>query len=256
MKVFISWSDNRSRKIADLLSDWLPTIIQAIEPWLSTNIPKGARSMTEISSELEKTQVGIICLTSENLDNNWILFEAGALSKMKDTKVCTFLLDLTPSDIKPPLSQFQHTTFTKTEIYKLLETINQQLPAAGEKSIAEKTLRQVFDRSWSEFEEKVKEILKSHPAKTKHVRPDREILEEILTLVRKESTKASSIENGLTEEDFELVKRIGGKYKRLRDEFGVKPSEAVKTIFSELDQQNILISPFLRKSIYDYLNTQ
>jgi hypothetical protein len=84
-------------------------MIHAVEPWLSSDMEKGIRSGSEMAHALEKTKVGIICLTKENLGEDWILFEAGALSKTKDSHVCTFLLDLVPSDIKQPLAQFQHT---------------------------------------------------------------------------------------------------------------------------------------------------
>ncbi|PKL64037.1 MAG: toll-Interleukin receptor [Methanomicrobiales archaeon HGW-Methanomicrobiales-3] len=255
MKVFISWSGERSKKIADIFSDWLPQIIQALDPWISTNIAKGARSTPEISSELEKSKIGIICLTPENLDSNWILFEAGALSKMSDTKVCTFLLDLTPSDVKPPLSQFQHTIFSREDVFRLLITINQQLPESGEKSLADKTLHQVFERSWSEFEEKIKDVLKSPPEKAKQVRSDRDILEEILVLVRKQIPMKRSIEEGLTVDDMELLQKVGKKYSRLVKEFGVQPSEAARSILNEISRDGTLISPFLQDAIYNYLRT-
>jgi hypothetical protein len=255
MKVFISWSGDRSKRIADTFSDWLPQIIQALDPWISSNIAKGARSTPEISSELEKSKIGIICLTPENVDSNWILFEAGALSKMSDTKVCTFLLDLTPSDIKPPLSQFQHTIFSKEDVFRLIETINKQLSISGEKSLPEKTLLQVFERSWSEFDNTVKEILKSNPQKAKQVRSERDILEEILALVRERNPPITTKEEGLSDGDFKLAEKAGKKYRRLVSEFGVKPSEAARSVLIELEKEGYLISPNLRSSIYNYFTT-
>lgn len=253
MKVFISWSGERSEKIANVFSEWLPQIIQALDPWISTNIAKGARSTPEISLELERSKIGIICFTPENLDNNWILFEAGALSKMNDTKVCTFLLDLTPSDIKPPLSQFQHTIFSKDDVFRLVDTINQQLKISGEKSLSEKTLYQVFERSWSEFEKNVAEILKSRPDTIKQIRSDRDILEEMLVLIRKQNAPNRSREEGLTESDIILLDRCGKKYRRLVKEFEVLPSEAVRSLLNELNKEGVLVTPLLRDRIYDYL---
>jgi len=37
MKVFISWSGQRSAAVADALRYWLPKVIQALEPWMSAD---------------------------------------------------------------------------------------------------------------------------------------------------------------------------------------------------------------------------
>jgi hypothetical protein len=115
MKIFISWSGIRSKAVAEALHDWLPTIIQAVRPWLSpADIDKGTRWRTEVATELEHSQVGIVCLTPENLNSSWLLFEAGALSKIQESSfICTLLYDLEPSTVVGPLGQFQHTLATK-----------------------------------------------------------------------------------------------------------------------------------------------
>ena len=94
------WGE-RSRAAAEALRGWLPKIINAIKPWLSSeDIDKGARWSTDVASRLEAAKAGIICLTPSNLHSDWILFEAGALSKtLKNTFVCPFLIGLDPSDV-------------------------------------------------------------------------------------------------------------------------------------------------------------
>jgi hypothetical protein len=121
MKVFLSWSGQRSKAVADVLAKWTPHVIQAVEPWISSAIDKGARWQSETAARLEDVKVGIVCLTPGNLSEPWILFEAGALSKTTGSSVCTFLLDLTPADIAPPLAQFQHTTFQKEDVLKVAD---------------------------------------------------------------------------------------------------------------------------------------
>src|SRR5437867_7923672 len=57
MKVFICWSGERSKAVAEALASWLRQVVHGIEPWLSTRIPKGARWELEIGAQLEDTSV-------------------------------------------------------------------------------------------------------------------------------------------------------------------------------------------------------
>jgi hypothetical protein len=85
VKVFISWSGELSRRLADEIQRWLPATLQFVKPYFTpVDIEKGTKWVSEISAELSKSHVGIICLTKENLSSPWILFEAGALSKNLD----------------------------------------------------------------------------------------------------------------------------------------------------------------------------
>jgi len=200
MKVFLGWSGTRSKETAEVLGEWLGQVIQAIDPWISSDILKGARWGEEIANKLEEAKVGIICLTRENLNENWILFEAGALSKTKDAHVCTFLLDLKPTDIKQPLALFQHTEFEKEDVRKLTHTINQAVEDAGERSLDVKRVDTIFDRFWPDLEEKLKEIVKIQSEVRKPIRSEREILEEILETVRKQERRP--LERKITLMDF------------------------------------------------------
>ena len=98
MKVFISWSGQRSHYIADSLRGWLPRVIQSLRPWMSDeDIAAGSRWLPEIAKELSDARVGVLCITPENQSSPWLLFEAGALSKTLDqTFVCPLLFDMRP----------------------------------------------------------------------------------------------------------------------------------------------------------------
>lgn len=126
MKIFISWSGERSNKIANILREWIPCVIQSIKPYVSSkDIDKGARWSTDIAKELEDSYFGIICVTKSNINAPWINFEAGALSKAIDkSNVAPFLFDINPSEISGPISQFQFTIFDKEDIKSLMTTIN------------------------------------------------------------------------------------------------------------------------------------
>ena len=80
-----------------------------------SDIDKGARWNSEISGQLEQADIGIICLTPENITAAWVNFEAGALAKLGGSRVCAYLHDLTEQGVKYPLAQFQSTKAEKED---------------------------------------------------------------------------------------------------------------------------------------------
>jgi hypothetical protein len=122
MKVFISWSGERSRQIACLLHKWLPTIHQGITPpyMSSADIGKGVRWAPNLAAELEGSNFGLVCLTPENLNAPWLHFEAGALSKIAKSRLAPILFKVTPSEIHGPLAQFQAVALNNEEEMRLL----------------------------------------------------------------------------------------------------------------------------------------
>lgn len=184
MKVFLSWSGDLSKDIAEEIRQWLPSVIQAVKPYYTPDdITKGARWASEIAGELNESKVGIICLTKENVESPWIMFEAGALSKkLSDSKVCPILFGLDPSDIKGPLVQFQAAKFSKTEIYKVLTMINESL---RQNALDSEVINSVFEMWWPKLESKINDLLSSHHSKAPaELRSDRDILNELLELAR------------------------------------------------------------------------
>ena len=188
MKVFLSWSGARSRAIAEALREWIPNVIQAVEPWMSAeDVDKGLRWSSEIAVQLEDTRFGIICLTPENLESVWILFEAGALSKTIDRAfVCPFLFGLELSDVRGPLTQFQATKAEKEDIKRLILTINKAL---GDDRLASDKVEKAFEHWWPEIARSLKNV-PGVGDKAKPRRADRELLEEILEIVRAEARES------------------------------------------------------------------
>ena len=131
---------------------------------------------------------GIICLTKDNLNKPWILFEAGALSKnFGKANVCTILFNLDSSDFSGPLTSFQATKFDKADFKKLLTTINN---TGGELKLESAVLNEVFEMWWPNLEHKINEILRTHVVSNDNaIRSEREILEEVLELTRLNSKR-------------------------------------------------------------------
>lgn len=208
MKVFISWSGDKSRAVGELLEEWLQCVLQAVEPWMSSlGLDRGSLWYPEINDQLKDASIGIICLTNSNKEKPWILFEAGALAKgLSTARVCTFLIDLEYKDIKDPLAQFNATLPTKDDVKKLVITLNKYL---GDKALKLKTLEQVFETYWPQFEEKFNKILGEHEEEKSTVdsRTDEDLLTEILAITRGLEKRVRNME-GERETRFRALEQV------------------------------------------------
>ncbi len=184
MKIFISWSGERSKYIAESIRLWIPKVIQAVKLWMSNeDIESGKRWSSEIMQELENSKFGIICITPENQLNPWLMFESGALSKTLDqTYVCPIIYDMMPSEISSPLSQFQARNVDKEGIFKLIKTINNAL---DKNSIKEEELEEIFNVWWPQLESKINNCPPYEGIKIKERTPD-DILKELVDNTREQ----------------------------------------------------------------------
>lgn len=205
MKVFLSWSGDLSHKVALTLRDWLPSVIQSIEPYVSSeDIDKGARWSTDIASELADSSYGILCVTKENLHAPWLTFEAGALSKTMDKSyVSPFLFDIKRSEVNGPILQFQSTVFEKEDVKKLLLSLNK---ADSDEQLTAERLEKALDVWYPDLEKQLKELLvqkpKANPVEEPQVAEvySNEILEEILDLSRVNQKLLRNPESDLNKE--------------------------------------------------------
>lgn len=193
MKVFLSWSGTRSKLVAELLSDWLRCVIQAVRPWISSrDIERGALWFGQISEKLSETGIGIVCLTAENKGKPWILFEAGALAKgLTRNHVCTLLIDLLPTDVEDPLAQFNHTLPNKEGMLLLVRTLNEQVEIGR---LEDRILLNVFDIYWPQFESAFNGIIQTTPPVSTQPRTEESLLAEILANTRGLASKVREIE--------------------------------------------------------------
>lgn len=209
MKVFISWSGSRSKKVASIFHNWLPSVIQSIEPFVSSeDIEKGSRWNTDIAQELKESSFGIICVTKDNLNSPWLNFEAGALSKtIENSYVAPFLFDIKPSELKDsPISQFQSTSFVKDDLKRLIETLN----VAASNCLTEQKLSKTFEVWYPELEQSLTSLV-TEPSQidkdyNETEKPD--LLEEILEMSR-------NTQRLLGNTDVKLLNNIDMLHKKL-----------------------------------------
>lgn len=197
MKIFISWSGDLSKAIALALRDWLKPVIQEAHPFVSEeDIDKGTRALIEIASELESTDVGIVCVTRENHDRPWINFEAGAISKeVGQGRLMPFLINLENADLpqSSPLKQFQTTRYDKDDVRKMVRSINRSSPSSP---IDDPTIDLLVDRFWDDLDKLIRQALaefKEDPDKRTPEVSVGEMVAEILALSRAEQRELVNI---------------------------------------------------------------
>jgi hypothetical protein len=146
----------------------------------AADIDKGARWSDEVARELEQADFGISCLTPENLSEPWLLFEAGALSKKKESaRVCTYLWSLYAAKVPQPLAQFQAAKCDQEDTKRLLQSINQ----AMKNGLRVEQLAGSFDVWWPRLAERLSSIPAQAPQEVP-LRTTDSMIEELLDTVR------------------------------------------------------------------------
>lgn len=200
MQIFITWSGETSKKVAEALKGWLPKVIQAASTFMSeADIESGDRWGPELSTRLEGCDFGILCLTPTNLQAPWVLFEAGALSKsVEKARVVPFLVGLETSDLTYPLAQFQGRRADEAGVTKVLQSINSSLNTG---QLTDGVLQAAFKAFWPEFKAVLEPLVQeastvraeAEVASVPPHREERQILEEVLGLVRSQAGEITAL---------------------------------------------------------------
>ncbi len=182
MRITFSWSGNLSYRVAVLLSKWLPSVVQAVNPsFASRESRKGTTWYKTLKDQLNQIDFAIVCLSRENLNAPWLLFEAGILTtRFDEAHLCTALIgDLSSTDIEGPFANFQSIKLEDQEnMRKLVQKINQM---HGTRMLSANALNSSFDRRWPVFEEACKKAVAESRIGKEIEKPksEHQILEEI-----------------------------------------------------------------------------
>ena len=137
------------------------------------------------------------------MESPWLLFEAGALSKLKSAQVCTLLFgNLRNADVEGPLSNFQSTAFNRSDFLKLIQSMNSKL-AKGR--LEEQRLKTMFEKWWPDLEKAIGDSAADSETSAKPKRSQEELLSEVLEITREiaRNLKVSS-EN----EDYQKMRKL------------------------------------------------
>lgn len=214
MKIFISWSGDLSKSVAAAFHSWLKLVLTGCEPFMSDeDIDKGTRGLSEIAEQLEKANVGLLCMSKQNIDRPWINFEAGAISKkVGKGLVMPFLIDLSKSEVPQysPLTQFQMTVNSEEDIRKMVHSINR---SGGSEYLSHETVDEYLDAFWGRLSDAIARAMSINEEKANE-QPEGltplqtgpsvgAMMAEVLDLVRSQQREVSDVSN-----EMQLVRRL------------------------------------------------
>ncbi|KJL33108.1 TIR domain-containing protein [Microbacterium oxydans] len=161
MKVFISWSKPLSHSVAQLFAEWLPKVIQECRgPYVSSDTDKGEAWFQAITTELRESKIGVVFITSQNVHEEWIHLEAGAIYAALDKRLLPILVNIKKADYDGPLRNIQMTELAdKTDMLKLVKSINKACDVPLEASVLEST----FDTFWPHLQTSIEAVIAKQP---------------------------------------------------------------------------------------------
>ena len=189
MQVFISWSQEKSRKIAEVLKEELYLLFnQEIIFWVSSkDIPFGDVSVSSIVNALQKSEMIITCLDSSNYKKSWLYFETGAVFLRNyegDSKPIVFPVifdNLEFSDFDgTPFRDLQLQRFNRNSIKRLAENINKRYEKMhGKPAIAASSFERYFNHTWSNLQKKINNIITQHYTEGDTVLTDKNVTDKL-----------------------------------------------------------------------------
>ena len=254
MKIFISWSGERSRAVAEALRSWLPRVLQSVTPWMSdVDLVSGSRWSAEISAELADSRFGIICVTPENQNNPWLLFEAGALSKtISQTHVCPLLLEMSPSQISGPLAQFQANTTNRSGVERIISAVNRTMV---EGRLRPEDFTQTFDVWWPRLDEELDKLPKQVNRRASRRSSDA-IMDEVLQNSREQLRQVTLQVEMYVEREAKLTAMMDLLLRMASESGAVSPVQQTMEIPELIKASEELLSGFRpAQTVADYVES-
>lgn len=167
IKIFISWSKNKSKLLAEITKEFLmKTIGNSVEFFFSPEMYKGSCVDHEIHKNLINSDICFVCITSDNFKSPWLMYESGVIyganyNKRRKGIVIPILFEHIPawsSWIDKPLNryvpiQMQNNNHEFDSGKKEFKSFLNSFALENNTKIIS------FEKNWKEFEEKILKIL-------------------------------------------------------------------------------------------------
>jgi len=152
---------DQAKKIAQGFHQFLPDVVDDVDPFISENIDKGTHWSNVLTGSLNESPCAIVCLTPDSIKSTWVAFETGAVSRAAGgldgakSRIWTYLTGLETTDLQlTPFDGYQATRLTKKDTLRLIRSINGLSPRPNKD---DRLLKRVERESWPDFEKVLEE---------------------------------------------------------------------------------------------------
>lgn len=153
MQVFVSWAGDQAKDVANDFTTWARRAFWGSHTkffFSENDIKPGSHWRNILRKALKDASVGVFFLTRESMNSDWVLFEGGAIGKLKKAQIFCILIGVKKGEIPSPFRQYQVTTFEEKDFGRFVETLAKRAKSHGGK-ISTPRLRQRFDSWWPNF---------------------------------------------------------------------------------------------------------
>ncbi|MFD0892890.1 TIR domain-containing protein [Luteolibacter ambystomatis] len=153
-KIFVSWSQSPSKAIASAIKNWLLTLMDEVDVWISDeDIQLGEQWRESLGDALESSSYAILCITPQNMDSPWIAMEAGAIA-MKGRNACRavpLLFGIERHDLPSHLAGFQSIEASEQNLIRLAREIHEHVNSSTRPEVFDRRIKSHTRELWDEL---------------------------------------------------------------------------------------------------------
>lgn len=168
---------------AGVLNDVIGRLFDTVTTFYSPEIPAGEQWLAQIEEELTDTDFGIICVSKENQREQWLNYEAGALSRQvgdRRKRLGVLLVNFEDTNqVVGPFKNFQMKIADLDGFRSLMRSLNEYGP-----NIRQDVLDARIDNEWQALSAATEAIHATAPNTQPPERSVGDKIDELLALVR------------------------------------------------------------------------
>lgn len=157
MKIFLNWSGEESRRVADLLREWLPELFDSVEPWMAADtFGRNNRWLEANSGGFDQAAMIVACITRANIHSDWSSLDPSSFEYSVADIPPQLVLLASPDVNLETFRPIKHPYNVLELGHDGLEILVQQINGLTDRPVQNDVLIDRFAAMWPRFEAKLK----------------------------------------------------------------------------------------------------